>query len=220
MYQAPVAYKARRAVTIQGVAYARGQLLPADIVRKLKIGPLLSRGVLIALPDPHARKGYDGPDWMVTYVPSKAYPIATANKTTGTLTATVSALRVTFDTDFTGPVFFDFGDGAVATQQDGHTIHYYAGPGTYSTTAESATHKAAKSVVVTGATAVVESEPSEAPPPEPSEGFSDYPDTGTIADVKAWVGDDPDRAEYAIDQEEAKSTPRSTLLEYLITIGA
>lgn len=222
MYQSPIAYKARKAVTIQGVAYARGQLVPADIIRKLKVGPLLSRGVLVAHPDPHARKAHDGPDWMVTYVPSRAYPISSANKTTGTLTATVSALRVTFDTDFGGPVFFDFGDGAVASQQDGHTVHYYAGPGTYSTTAESGTHKAAKSVVVTGTAADTESvgQSSEAPPPNASEDWPGYPVDGTVADVKAWVGDDPDRAEYATEQENLRGTPRVTLLDYLTTVGA
>lgn len=219
MYQSPIAYKARKAVTFRGIAYAKGQLVPADVVRTLRVGPLISRGILVVHPDPHARKAHDGPDPMVTYVPGKAYPIPSASKTTGTLTATVAVLRVTFDTDFDGPVFFDFGDGAVASQQDGHTIHYYAGPGTYATTAESATHKAAKSVVVTGAAATeAESESSEVP--QASEGFSDYPVDGTIPDVKAWVGDDAVRAEYAMEQENLRDTPRVTLLDYLTTVGA
>lgn len=42
-----------------------------------------------------------------------------------------------------------------------------------------------------------------------------YPDDGTIPEVKEWIGDDLDRAQTAYDREQEKSTPRSTLLDYL-----
>lgn len=214
MYQTPVAYKARRATTLFGVAYAKGQLVPADVVRKTRVGVLLSRGILMAFPDPHARKGYDGPDPMVTYVPPKALPIPSASKTTGTLNATVAGNRATFDTSFGGPAFFDFGDGAVSAQNDGHTVHDYAGPGTYSTSAESSTHKATKSVVIAAL------REGEEEPEAEAEAASDYPVDGTVSDVKAWVGDDAARAEYALEQENLRDTPRVTLLDYLTTVGA
>lgn len=47
---------------------------------------------------------------------------------------------------------------------------------------------------------------------------------GTIGDVLAWVGTDPatqaDRAQQAYDVEEAKTSPRSTLLTQLVALGA
>lgn len=43
---------------------------------------------------------------------------------------------------------------------------------------------------------------------------------GTIADVLAWVGDDPTRAQEAYDAELASSSPRSTLLTQLEAEGA
>jgi hypothetical protein len=38
---------------------------------------------------------------------------------------------------------------------------------------------------------------------------------GTAADVLAWVGDDPERARMALEQEQAKDKPRSTLVKQL-----
>jgi hypothetical protein len=38
---------------------------------------------------------------------------------------------------------------------------------------------------------------------------------GTAADVLAWVGEDPDRAEEALAAEQAKDKPRSTLVKQL-----
>jgi hypothetical protein len=38
---------------------------------------------------------------------------------------------------------------------------------------------------------------------------------GTAADVLAWVGEDPDRAEEALEAEQAKDKPRSTLVKQL-----
>lgn len=215
MYQVPVAYKARKAVTILGVAYTKGQLVPADVVRKVKVGPLISRGILLPQPDPHFRKGYDGPDPMVTYVPPKALPIATANKATGTLNASINVRTVTFSTDFSGPMFFDFGDNVTGSYPNGNVVHTYPSAATYSASAESATTRGTKSVVIASLAADEESVVAES-----SEDYSDYPVDGTIPDVKAWVGDDPARAEYATEQENLRDTPRVTLLDYLTTVGA
>jgi hypothetical protein len=38
---------------------------------------------------------------------------------------------------------------------------------------------------------------------------------GTAADVLAWVGDNPERAKQALDAEQAKDKPRSTLVKQL-----
>jgi hypothetical protein len=50
--------------------------------------------------------------------------------------------------------------------------------------------------------------PADAPPAE-------LDIDGTAADVLAWVGDDPDRAEEALEAEQAKDKPRSTLVKQL-----
>jgi hypothetical protein len=39
--------------------------------------------------------------------------------------------------------------------------------------------------------------------------------TGTISDVLSWVDGDPVRAQAALDVEQAKSSPRVTLVEQL-----
>lgn len=41
------------------------------------------------------------------------------------------------------------------------------------------------------------------------------PNGGTIAEVKAWVGDDADRAAAALDAEKGEAQPRSTLVDAL-----
>jgi hypothetical protein len=56
------------------------------------------------------------------------------------------------------------------------------------------------------------STPAAAPEPEDNE--TEVP-TGTIAEVKDWVGDDKERAQAALDVENAKDNPRSTLVEWL-----
>jgi hypothetical protein len=43
---------------------------------------------------------------------------------------------------------------------------------------------------------------------------------GTAADVLAWVGEDPDRAEEALAAEQAKDRPRSTLVKQLEKLAA
>lgn len=43
---------------------------------------------------------------------------------------------------------------------------------------------------------------------------SDVPE-GTISEVKSWVGTDDERAQLALDAENAKDEPRVTLVAYL-----
>jgi hypothetical protein len=50
---------------------------------------------------------------------------------------------------------------------------------------------------------------------EVEESTDDYPEDGTIPEVKDWIGEDLDRAQTAYDREQEKSNPRSTLLDYL-----
>lgn len=45
--------------------------------------------------------------------------------------------------------------------------------------------------------------------------FEPYVPDGSISEVLAWVGDDPDRAVLALKAELAKETPRSTLVDKL-----
>lgn len=54
-------------------------------------------------------------------------------------------------------------------------------------------------------------DPGGGPPPPPSEMDID----GPVKDVLAWVGDDPDRAREALQAEQAKEQPRSTLVKQL-----
>lgn len=58
-------------------------------------------------------------------------------------------------------------------------------------------------------------EEQAAPAPEPEDSGSEEVPTGTINEVKAWVGDDKERAQAALDAENAKETPRSTLVDWL-----
>lgn len=53
-------------------------------------------------------------------------------------------------------------------------------------------------------------------PPETGETVT--PPVGTIAQIMAWVGDDPDRAVAALDRELASTTARSTLINQLLAI--
>lgn len=67
--------------------------------------------------------------------------------------------------------------------------------------------------VATGLTAEVEEEPVV----QDGEGglpYAEVPD-GSVTDVLAWVGDDYDRATAALNVEQAKSTPRVTLVQQL-----
>lgn len=71
-----------------------------------------------------------------------------------------------------------------------------------------------------GGMAVVERTPipSENVPVEFAGDFSDYPEDGTIREVKEWIGDDTSRAEHAYERESAKDNPRVTLLEWLMDV--
>jgi len=53
------------------------------------------------------------------------------------------------------------------------------------------------------------------PPPDPDA----VPD-GTAADVLAWVGDDHDKAAKALEAEQAREKPRSTLVAALEKLAA
>lgn len=58
--------------------------------------------------------------------------------------------------------------------------------------------------------------------PQPVEPTAADPDavlSGTVQEVLDWVGDDPARAQAALDAEEAKEEPRVTLLEKLEPIA-
>lgn len=55
---------------------------------------------------------------------------------------------------------------------------------------------------------------SSQPVTNPSPEDSDCPPSGTIEDVKAWVGDDPERARQALDAER-DGPNRQTLVSYL-----
>lgn len=50
---------------------------------------------------------------------------------------------------------------------------------------------------------------------EVEETDDDFPEDGTIPEVKEWIGDDLDRAQTAYDREQEKPNPRTTLLDYL-----
>jgi hypothetical protein len=50
---------------------------------------------------------------------------------------------------------------------------------------------------------------------EATETSDDFPEDGTIPEVKEWIGDDLDRAQTVYDREQEKSNPRTTLLDYL-----
>jgi len=52
--------------------------------------------------------------------------------------------------------------------------------------------------------------------PQAEGGDADYPEDGTIPDVKDWIGEDPDRAQEAYDREQDRpGGPRVTLVDYL-----
>lgn len=63
-----------------------------------------------------------------------------------------------------------------------------------------------------------------APEPEPAQNGPEAPAELDIdanaADVLAWVGDDPERADEALAAEQAKDKPRSTLVKQLEKLAA
>lgn len=151
MYRVPLVYTARRPFTANGVAYARGEVLPNDALSSLRLGLLVSAGRLLAAPDPHARRAYAALGPQPTYVPGDAYPAETL--TAGTITVAIDTdpgdeLRITCDADFDGPTAWGFGDDRPSYQGDSHTVHHYSNPGTYTVVAKSLTHEASTSVTV------------------------------------------------------------------------
>jgi hypothetical protein len=68
-----------------------------------------------------------------------------------------------------------------------------------------------------GAAVEPDSAPGEQETPEeqaPGEQDLTVP-TGTINEIKAWVGDDQEKAQAALDAENEKENPRSTLVDWL-----
>lgn len=66
------------------------------------------------------------------------------------------------------------------------------------------------------ALAVVNEEPSsDSEPDEPTPSDVAYPAAGTIADVKAWVGDNTERAAHALYHERDREKPRKSLADWL-----
>lgn len=61
-----------------------------------------------------------------------------------------------------------------------------------------------------GDSAPAEKKAAPAPAPE-----SDEVPQGTSAEIMAWVGDDKDRAQRALDAENANDRPRKTLVSQL-----
>lgn len=61
--------------------------------------------------------------------------------------------------------------------------------------------------------------PAKSKAPKPAPGPDEVPD-GSTAEVLAWVGEDKDRAQRALDKENAGSRPRTTLVKPLAEILA
>lgn len=49
--------------------------------------------------------------------------------------------------------------------------------------------------------------------PEPTADLTDVP-AGTVAEVIGWIGDDPDRAQAALDAEAQRDKPRTTVTDH------
>ncbi|MFG3585131.1 hypothetical protein [Streptomyces sp. NPDC047990] len=79
-----------------------------------------------------------------------------------------------------------------------------------------------------GTVEVLEDDPEPEPAPEPDpagdgQGEGEVPEEldidGTAKEVLAWVDGDQDRAQVALDAEQAKDSPRSTLVKTLQKIA-
>jgi hypothetical protein len=74
---------------------------------------------------------------------------------------------------------------------------------------------------------ILEADPEPEPVPEPEspaepaqQGEDDGPPVdGTIDALMAWVGDDKDRAVQALEAEQAKDKPRSTVVKRLTALA-
>ncbi|MFL4947486.1 hypothetical protein ACJ6WE_08950 [Streptomyces sp. MMS24-I31] len=74
-----------------------------------------------------------------------------------------------------------------------------------------------------GSVEILEADPEPAPAPKPSEPVQpegdEPPVDGTIDDLMAWVDGDPDRAGRALEAEQAKDKPRSTVVKRLTALA-
>jgi hypothetical protein len=105
-------------------------------------------------------------------------------------------------------VSINWGDGVGEIADEANEGHPYQTPGRYDVTVRLMRAGEPSLERIGVAVASGSSEPVE-PPPENGE-----PPEGTIEEVKAWVGDDPDRAQQALDAEEA-GQQRQTLMAWL-----
>lgn len=75
-----------------------------------------------------------------------------------------------------------------------------------------------------GSVRVLEADPEPEVEAEAGEGSEDPPAEldidATAVDVLAWAGDDPERAQAALEAEQAKDKPRSTLVKQLEKLAA
>jgi hypothetical protein len=62
---------------------------------------------------------------------------------------------------------------------------------------------------------VEDNEDDDPGPEDPEPADAPFPADGTSADILAWVGDDLERAAVALEAEQAKDKPRSTLVKQL-----
>jgi hypothetical protein len=60
-----------------------------------------------------------------------------------------------------------------------------------------------------------ETQPEEPQTAAEAAATDDYPEDGTIPEVKAWIGDSIERANEAFDRESDRANPRSTLIDWL-----
>jgi hypothetical protein len=77
-----------------------------------------------------------------------------------------------------------------------------------------------------GSVEVLEADPEPAPTPEPEApaapvqpGGDEPPVDGTIDALMAWVGDSQERAARALEAEQAKDKPRSTVVKRLTALA-
>ncbi|MGW1160366.1 hypothetical protein ACWD48_19540 [Streptomyces sp. NPDC002519] len=76
-----------------------------------------------------------------------------------------------------------------------------------------------------GSLEILEADPEPAPAPkerpaEPVQTEGDEPPVdGTIDDLMSWVDGDPDRASQALDAEQSKDKPRSTVVKRLSALA-
>jgi hypothetical protein len=76
-YVVPTSYRAARTIKAGGQVYAKGAVIPADVLRKINLSSAISSGHIIPDVDPHSRRGYNqGVYPQPVHVPPGAYPEA------------------------------------------------------------------------------------------------------------------------------------------------